>query len=94
MLVILLRLLVLKSQQQVIRFVITVNQSLWSGWNFLIRLLRLRLSQNQKLTKKKCHWSAAFGCGRPVFAYRSDEEIGQTIIKGMGELHLDIIIDV
>jgi len=29
----------------------------------------------------------------PSFKVTSDEESGQTIIKGMGELHLDIIID-
>jgi elongation factor G len=29
----------------------------------------------------------------PTFHVRSDEETGQTIIAGMGELHLDIIID-
>ena len=29
----------------------------------------------------------------PSFRVTSDEESGQTIIKGMGELHLDIIID-
>ena len=30
---------------------------------------------------------------RPSFRVSSDEESGQTIIKGMGELHLDIIVD-
>ena len=29
----------------------------------------------------------------PSFQVRTDEESGQTIISGMGELHLDIIVD-
>lgn len=29
----------------------------------------------------------------PTFSYRSDEETGQTLIEGMGELHLEIISD-
>lgn len=29
----------------------------------------------------------------PTFVVQSDEETGQTIIKGMGELHLEIIVD-
>jgi elongation factor G len=29
----------------------------------------------------------------PTFQVRTDEETGQTIISGMGELHLEIIVD-
>ena len=29
----------------------------------------------------------------PTFQYRTDEETNQTIISGMGELHLEIIVD-
>lgn len=29
----------------------------------------------------------------PTFKVRSDEETGQTIISGMGELHLEILVD-
>src|SRR3712207_8104493 len=29
----------------------------------------------------------------PTFTVRGDEETGQTIISGMGELHLEIILD-
>jgi elongation factor G len=29
----------------------------------------------------------------PSFQVKTDEESGQTIISGMGELHLDIIVD-
>ena len=29
----------------------------------------------------------------PTFTVRQDEETGQTVIGGMGELHLDILVD-
>jgi elongation factor G len=29
----------------------------------------------------------------PTFTVRTDEASGQTIISGMGELHLDILVD-
>ena len=29
----------------------------------------------------------------PTFTVKSDEESGQTIISGMGELHLEVLID-
>ena len=29
----------------------------------------------------------------PTFVVKTDEETGQTIIAGMGELHLEVIID-
>ena len=29
----------------------------------------------------------------PTFQVQSDENTGQTIIKGMGELHLDVLVD-
>jgi len=40
----------------------------------------------------------AFGLGRlteedPTFQVKIDEELGQTIISGMGELHLEVIVD-
>ena len=29
----------------------------------------------------------------PSFGFSRDEETGQTVIEGMGELHLEIIVD-
>ena len=54
----------------------------------------LLLSQKQKLIKKK--WVLRLGKlaqEDPSFRVHTDEESGQTIIAGMGELHLEIIVD-
>ena len=64
-----------------------------SVWNSRIRLSRLRLSQNQKLTKKSWVLASAFGGEDPSFRVRQIMESGQTIMAGMGELHLDILVD-
>ena len=65
-----------------------------SVWNSLIRLLSWRLSRRRKLTRKKWVLRCSVSPQKTHHsAFSSDEESGQTIIKGMGELHLDILVD-
>ena len=60
---------------------------------FRSRLLRSRSSRRPRPTRKR--WVALQRLAQedPSFRVSTDEESGQTIIKGMGELHLDIIVD-
>ena len=52
------------------------------------------MSRRRKLTKTK--WVLhlqSLAEEDPTFRAHTDEETGQTIIAGMGELHLEIIVD-
>lgn len=53
----------------------------------------LRLSQKQKQIKKKWRSLSKTSPRRSKLRVSTDEESGQTIISGMGELHLEIIVD-
>jgi elongation factor G len=48
---------------------------------------------SKKDQEKMWIWLSKLGYEDPSFRYYSDEESGQTIIAGMGELHLEIIVD-
>jgi elongation factor G len=48
---------------------------------------------SKKDQEKMGIWLSKLGYEDPSFRYYSDEESGQTIISGMGELHLEIIVD-
>ena len=47
--------------------------------------------QGRRGEARRCRWPA--GPGRPDVPGHTDEETGQTLIHGMGELHLEIIVD-
>jgi len=57
------------------------------------RSSRWRWSQRPRPTRKDGPGAAAPRQGRPSFRVHTDQESGQTIISGMGELHLEIIVD-
>ena len=70
------------------------SRSFWSGWSSPIRLSRSRSSRRRRPTRRRWASRCSAGAGRPVVPRRvRPRRAGQTIISGMGELHLDIIVD-
>ena len=53
----------------------------------------LQLNQNQADVDKLRMALAKLAEEDPTFRVNTDEESGQTVIRGMGELHLEIIVD-
>ena len=65
------------------------------GWNSPIRSSRSRSSRRSRPTRRS--WASRWrklAAEDPSFRVSTDQESGQTIIKGMGELHLDIMVDI
>ena len=50
-------------------------------------------TEDQGRPGKDGHRAGQAGAGRSTFKVRTDPDSGQTIIEGMGELHLEIIVD-
>ena len=80
----------------------TTGDTLWtrrsrsssSAWNSPSRSSRSPSSRSPRPTRRRWAWrSHRLAAEDPSFRVKTDEESGQTIISGMGELHLDIIVD-
>lgn len=69
-------------------------QSFWNLWNSQSLLSTLQIEPKTKAVKEKMGIALAkLAEEDPTFRAYTDEETGQTIIAGMGELHLEIIVD-
>ena len=72
----------------------TSTRSCSSPWSFPSRSSRSPSSPRPRPTRRS--WAASLqrlAEEDPTFRVHTDEETGQTIIAGMGELHLEIIVD-
>ena len=65
-----------------------------SAWSSPSRSSRSRSSPRPRPTRtSSARRSAALSDEDPTFQVRTDDETGQTIIAGMGELHLEVLVD-
>ena len=55
--------------------------------------MHLSLEPKTKADQEKLRLPPRLGEEGPDLQVRSDEETGQTVISGMGELHLEVIVD-
>ena len=66
-----------------------------SGWNSPIQSSRWRSNRRPRAIRRRWRWPLnKLATEDPSFHVSTDQESGQTIIKGMGELHLDIKVDI
>jgi elongation factor G len=72
----------------------TENQVILERMEFPEPVIEIAVEPKTKVDQEKMGQALArLAAEDPSFRVASDEESGQTIIKGMGELHLDIIVD-
>ena len=78
-----------------IHFLIRLSQVILERMEFPDPVIEIaELSQKQKADQEKMGIALnRLAAEDPSFRVKSDEESGQTIIAGMGELHLDILVD-
>jgi elongation factor G len=70
------------------------DPSSWSAWSSRSRSSRGGGAEDQGRPGEDGHRAGSrLAQEDPSFRVRTDEESGQTIISGMGELHLEIIVD-
>ena len=69
-------------------------QLFWSLWTFPDPVIGIAVEPKTKADVDKLGMALAkLAEEDPTFQVKTDEASGQTIISGMGELHLDIIVD-
>ena len=70
------------------------NEVILEEMNFPEPVISLAIEPASKKDQEKMGIGLSkLGAEDPSFKYYSDEETGQTIIAGMGELHLEVIVD-